>query len=192
MDRLPIEVQLLCLEHLNVVDIIHLQRVRHTISAVPCQICRSSLNQTCKRIFNLVEQFAEVIWRHCLRRQCDQNRLFGASYSHLSKASDLKNACTTIPRFHHVYRRAATNVDVAGPHTIHGLSVGRSEILDYYTVPGGRFLLAFEATQLSLWDLNSLKDGKKFSASCIIHKESNETIIFVNVASTSKLHVLVY
>ncbi|TEB36627.1 hypothetical protein FA13DRAFT_1787008 [Coprinellus micaceus] len=121
MKSLSIELQLLVIAHLPPRDIVHLQ-------------------QTCKALHALIEDFDDGIWQECLLRQCLQNGVFWPTYKDLRSASQLKNAATSILEALQQPLRFSQDEKLMAMNEVH-------------LIPGGRFFLIIEDRRVVLWDL---------------------------------------
>ncbi|RXW13896.1 hypothetical protein EST38_g11961 [Candolleomyces aberdarensis] len=164
------------IEHFNVRDIYHLQ-------------------QTCKRLYLLIEEEAKSVWTRCLQRQCAMHRLFWPSYKNLSTAMELKNACTGMVRFLREMDHASAPGTTLLPRTTSlkfppGVMSPR-RMCDIYLMPGGRFLLTFEFSWIFVWDLQSVGDGK--SPPLLLRHPIGDEIDWVStlkVISSTKVRLL--
>ncbi|TEB38697.1 hypothetical protein FA13DRAFT_393233 [Coprinellus micaceus] len=117
------------------------------------------LQLTCKYFHDLIEDAATVVWhRESLRQHCERNLLFWPSYSHLSTASDCKNALTAPMRFTKSYERAArmeggfmasTRTEIRLPHNNESREWEVPSFRYIHLIRGGRFLLAIIKDTLS-------------------------------------------
>lgn len=133
--------------------------------------------KTCRDFRDLIKSSEVSVWWHCLRQRCIQDNLFWPSFNKLKLAAELKEACTTGYRLYKGYERAVaaypTSTEGSDPHisckiTPLSLQFPHSEegrISDVYLVPGGRFLVTFQAQKwLCIWDL-APEDGLRGTAS---------------------------
>ncbi|KAJ2934079.1 hypothetical protein H1R20_g2983, partial [Candolleomyces eurysporus] len=151
MQKLPSEIQLLIIDYLGALDILHLQL-------------------TCKYYHRVIEKSARNIWRNCLRQQCIENELFWPSFKDLSLASEFKDACTTSSRVVKFYETALERRDAVLRRTqITQLDFSEGledddiqDIQEIFLVPGGRFLLTLQQFKwLCVWDLTLTRDDSQ-------------------------------
>ncbi|KAJ3519859.1 hypothetical protein NMY22_g13011 [Coprinellus aureogranulatus] len=137
MQSLSVELQLLVIAELRAIDIIRLQ-------------------QTCKQLYDLVEEFSHGIWKGCLQRLCFEYRLFWPTYKDLTEASEFKIAATSSARLYNAYRKAfCQSTDLPSTRTIVDFASAFSleDLSSLMLVPGGRFIVVLQAGRLSVWDL---------------------------------------
>ncbi|KAF6743133.1 hypothetical protein DFP72DRAFT_1102080 [Ephemerocybe angulata] len=140
--RLPIELHLMIIGYLGPIDIFHVQL-------------------TCTALNGLIEDSSEHVWRHCLRRHIIRNDLFAPSFAHLTTAAELRHAATAPLRFASAYREAvASNSPISKTTKVlnfpaNDMKDTKEDIMEMYLIPGGRFLLTFKQTSMSLWDIRS-------------------------------------
>jgi hypothetical protein len=156
MRKIPVELQLAVMEHLDTLDIIHLELVRGFHNGLVLMFSWHLLivMKTCRDFHDLIAKSGKSVWKHCLRRHCCQNNLFWPPLNQLKLGAELKEACTRGYRLYKGYERAAR----ADPHPTGDISCKVTKLSfqlepkaavedlgphDIYLIPGGRLLVTF-------------------------------------------------
>ncbi|KAJ3527824.1 hypothetical protein NMY22_g9641 [Coprinellus aureogranulatus] len=180
MQSLAVELQLIVIAELRAIDIVRLQ-------------------QTCKHLYNLIEEFGHDIWKDCLQRLCSECRLYWPTYKDLQEASEFKSAATSPARFYSAYMDAyRRSAELPSTRVVFNLpsAIAHEDICDLLLVPGGRFLVALWKGRFSIWDVGRCEAGNGQSP-CLreaFHFEIKETALMglleVRVVTTWMIRVL--
>jgi hypothetical protein len=127
-------------------------------------------DKTCRNLYTVVEESAQTVWKACLWRQCLRNGVFWPTYRDLRTACEFKTAATSPARIIRACNIALASAGEAIPSDrlwtkLPGI---KPENLYMHLVPGGRYMLIFEDTRLSMWDLASL-DLEKEATQVLVH-----------------------
>ena len=116
--------------------------------------------QTCRDFRNLLQDFAGTIWKECLLRQCLVNGVFWPSYDNLTEPAQFKLAATSALRFIKTYERGVASPPIFGQSTSVAIQADNEDILDFYLVQGGRFLVTLEPRRIAMWDMTQTPDRR--------------------------------
>ncbi|KAF6742185.1 hypothetical protein DFP72DRAFT_939589 [Ephemerocybe angulata] len=171
--KMPLELQLAIVGYLDPLDIFYLQL-------------------TCKHLYDLIEDSAEMVWRNCLNQHCLRNGLFWPSFAHLTTVAEYKHAATAPLRFSTAYHRASKNDSVLEKRCTRlqfpTTYTTDSMILDIHLIPGGRFLATFSDNgTMSIWDLRL---APKLEMVLSMPLECFHGVAYSNVVDCDKVHIL--
>lgn len=140
--------------------------------------------------------FAHDIWKDYLWRQCHTNNVFWPTYKDLTDAHEFKKAATSPAQFFSAYSQA-TRCSEALPSTRARINLPDDIRIDdpeedVYLVPGGRFIVIFELTRVSLWDMVYQEDAQEVQLRQVSSKEINELreVLMTCLASPTRIRFL--
>ncbi|KAF6743137.1 hypothetical protein DFP72DRAFT_1053432, partial [Ephemerocybe angulata] len=171
--KMPLELQLAIVGHLDPRDIFHLQL-------------------TCRHLYDLVENSAEMAWRNCLNQNCLRNGLFWPSFAHLATVAEYKHAATAPLRFSAAYHKASKNNKMLKKKRMRlqfpAKCTTGSTILDIHFIPGGRFLATFsDSGTMDVWDLRAAPTLEMVLSMPL---ERFRGVAYSNVVDCDKVHIL--
>lgn len=84
--------------------------------------------------------------------------MFWPSYNNLTEPAQFKLAATSALRFVKTYERGVASLPLSGQSTSVTIQADNEDILDFYLVQGGRFLITLEPGRIAMWDVTQTPD----------------------------------